>query len=139
MTRDPWHPLPIPERFLHLEKVISSTRFLNKEGLGNEVPFFICPYKPQENVAMQKMVKQLAQRLTNNGVPILEINIYDLSIELLQRKRHLGPPTASGTIHQQGPAQGTAARPTGSGSPSRPRHSQTRCAKVISPYSSSPV
>ena len=85
MTRD-LSSLPIPERFLHLEKVISSTRFLNKEGLGNEVPFFICPYKPQEGVAMEKMVKQLGQRLTNKGVPILEINLYDLSIELLQER-----------------------------------------------------
>ena len=78
--------LPIPERFQHLKNVISSTRFLNKEGLGNEVPFFICPYKPQEAVAMEKMVKQLAQRLTNKGVPILEVNLYDLSIELLRER-----------------------------------------------------
>jgi len=30
------------ERAEHLFKVISSRRFLNKQGLGNEVPFFIC-------------------------------------------------------------------------------------------------
>ena len=85
MIRDP-ASLPIPERFLHLEKIISSSRFLNKEGLGNEVPFFICPFKPEEVVAMGKMVGQLGQRLTNNGVHILEINIYDLCIELQQER-----------------------------------------------------
>ena len=28
----------------HLEGVISSRRFIEKQGLNNEVPFFICPY-----------------------------------------------------------------------------------------------
>jgi len=27
----------------HLFRVVTSTRFLTKQGLGNEVPFFICP------------------------------------------------------------------------------------------------
>jgi hypothetical protein len=85
MTRD-IASLPIAERYLFLEKVISSPRFLNMEGLGNEVPFFICPYGPEEGVDMEKMVKQLAMRLTTNGVPILEVNLYDLSIELLRAR-----------------------------------------------------
>jgi hypothetical protein len=31
-------------RFEHLLGVISSKRFLDKQGLGKEVPFFICDY-----------------------------------------------------------------------------------------------
>ena len=85
MNRD-LSSLPIAERYQHLYTVISSPRFLNKEGLGNEVPFFICPYRPEEGVSMENMVKQLGQRLTNNGVPILEINLYDLAIEILRER-----------------------------------------------------
>ncbi len=75
---------PIAARYDHLYKVIASERFLNKEGLGNEVPFFICPFAPQEANEMQQTVTQLAKRLRQNGVGVLQINLYDLSIELLQ-------------------------------------------------------
>lgn len=77
---------PIAARFDHLFKVIASDRFLNKEGLGNEVPFFICPFAAKEAVEMQRMMTKLAKRLRQNGVGVLEINLYDLSIELLQAR-----------------------------------------------------
>jgi len=35
--------LSVQDRFQHLLDVISSRRFLDMQGLGNEVPFFICP------------------------------------------------------------------------------------------------
>ena len=74
---------PIAERFDHLLKVVSSQRFLRMEGIGNEVPFFICDYNPSESVEMTKMQRQLANRLNQQGVRILEINLYDLSIAIL--------------------------------------------------------
>jgi hypothetical protein len=78
--------LTIPERFEHLFNLISSERFLLKQGLGNEVPFFICPFPPEEAVDMERMVQQLARKLEQNGVGVLEINLYDLSIELLRER-----------------------------------------------------
>ena len=78
--------LTIPERFEHLFNLISSERFLLKQGLGNEVPFFICPFPPEEAVEMERMVQQLARKLEQNGVGVLEINLYDLSIELLRER-----------------------------------------------------
>ena len=74
------------EKFLHLLSVISGQRFLNKQGLGNEVPFFICPFKPEEAVEMERLVKQLVNRLAQIGVRILEINLYDLSVEILMNE-----------------------------------------------------
>jgi len=74
------------ERFQHLWAVISSERFLKMQGLGNEVPFFICPYPPREAVAMQQTQKQLANRLAQHGVDVLVIDLYDLAIELLQKR-----------------------------------------------------
>ena len=72
------------ERFQHLFAVISSRRFLQKQGLGNEVPFFICPYKPEEAVDMARLIKQIVNKLSQSGIRVLEINLYDLSIELLK-------------------------------------------------------
>ncbi len=74
----------ISERYEHLLKVMSSERFRNKEGLGNEVPFFICPFKPKETIEIEKLQQQLANKLTQSGVPVLVINLYDLAIEILK-------------------------------------------------------
>ena len=74
------------ERFLHLTTVISGQRFLLKQGLGNEVPFFICPFKPEESVDMERLQCQLVNRLQQTGIRVLEINLYDLSIEILKNR-----------------------------------------------------
>lgn len=78
--------LPIKERFEHLLKVLSSERFLKKQGLGNEVPFFICPFSPNEANEMARVQRQLVNRLEQAGIGVLEINLYDLCVELLRAR-----------------------------------------------------
>ncbi|MFT6631881.1 MAG: hypothetical protein ACJAS4_001842 [Bacteriovoracaceae bacterium] len=75
----------IDKRFDHLLKLISSERFLNKEGLGNEVPFFICPFDPKETNEMIKVQEQLINQLKKQGRTVLNINLYDLAIEILEK------------------------------------------------------
>ncbi len=74
------------ERFQHLLGVISGERFLKMQSLGKEVPFFICPYMPQESVEMARMQRRLVNRLEQIGVRVLEINLYNLSIEILKKR-----------------------------------------------------
>jgi len=74
------------ERFQHLYDVISGERFLKKKGLGNEIPFFICPFKPEDAVEMARCRRRLVNRLGQAGVQVLEIDLYDLSIELLKQR-----------------------------------------------------
>lgn len=78
--------MPMQDRLQHLFTVISSQRFLKKQGLGNEVPFFICPFKPEESVEMERLQRQLVNRLEQAGIRILEINLYDLSVEILKER-----------------------------------------------------
>jgi len=77
---------PINARSEHLFKLIRSERFLKKQGLGNEVPFFICPYRPEDAFNMKKMVMGLIKRLNQDGICVLHIDLYDLAIELLQKR-----------------------------------------------------
>ncbi len=85
---------PIAERFDHLLAVISGERFLQMKGLNNDLPFYICDYQPSEAVQMQRLQRQLANKLAGlsipclggRGVTVLEINLYDLSIELLKAR-----------------------------------------------------
>jgi hypothetical protein len=77
---------PIHDRYLHLLAVISGPRFLKMQGLGNEVPFFICPYDPKEANEVATLGKQLINQLKNQGIHVLKINLYDLAIELLRER-----------------------------------------------------
>ena len=63
------------ERLDHLVKVITSERFLKMQGLGNEVPFFICPYKVQKSVEVEKTILQLINQLGTHGVQAVTINL----------------------------------------------------------------
>ena len=77
---------PIADRFQHLLSVISSKQFLEKQGLGNEIPFFICPYDPKDAVEMERVQKQLVNKLAECGITVLVVNLYDLSVELLKKE-----------------------------------------------------
>lgn len=72
------------ERFDHLVRVISSERFLTKQGLGNEVPFFICAYPAEDGMAMQAGRKNLVKQIGKTGVRVLDLNLFDLSVDILR-------------------------------------------------------
>lgn len=76
----------LPQGRDHLLAVISGKRFLNKLGLGNEVPFFICSFDADILVEVERLQHQLVNRLEQAGTRILEINLYDLSIEILKKR-----------------------------------------------------
>lgn len=74
------------ERFEHLNTVISSKRFLDKQGLGKEVPFFICAFAPETAFEMADDVARLKERLLATGVRVLELNLYDIAIDILRKR-----------------------------------------------------
>jgi len=80
-------PKTLPEQEEHLVAVLRGDRFLKMEGLGNEVPFFIYPYPPEAALAVAGAKKRVKNRLAAVGVKVFEINLYDLSIELLKGRK----------------------------------------------------
>jgi hypothetical protein len=66
--------------------VLSSKRFLQMEGLSNEVPFFIYPYDPEDALPIAGSKKRIKNRLANKGIEVREINLYDLSVEILKAR-----------------------------------------------------
>jgi hypothetical protein len=79
-------PQTLPEQEEHLFRVLSSRRFLQMEGLSNEVPFFIYPYPPEDSVAVAEAKGRVKNRLARAGVSVFEINLYDLTVELLEAR-----------------------------------------------------
>lgn len=75
------------EIYQHLLTVISSERFLKMQGLGNEIPFFICPFDPTKTEKMNKeVIAPLINQLKHNGIRALRIDLYDLSIDILKER-----------------------------------------------------
>lgn len=74
------------ERAEHLHRVITSERFLTKQGLGNEVPFFICPFPASEGLTMLEDRRDLASRVGHSGVHVLDLSLYDIALEILEER-----------------------------------------------------
>jgi hypothetical protein len=72
------------ERSEHLFRVVTSERFLTKQGLGNEVPFFICPFPALEGLSMAEDRKALVTRIEHAGVKVLDLNLYDIALDILR-------------------------------------------------------
>lgn len=79
-------PSTLVEQEEHLFNVLSGRRFLAMEGLGNEVPFFIYPYAPEIALDVAQVKKRVKNRLGNAGVTVREINLYNLTIEILKER-----------------------------------------------------
>lgn len=85
---------PLAKRFDHLREVIASPRFLLMRGLNNDLPFYICEFKAPEAFEIQRMRRQLVNTLAGlqveclqgRGIKVLEINLYDLSIDMLKQR-----------------------------------------------------
>ena len=69
----------------HLRTIITGSRVLGGQTPGNDVPFFLCPYVPEEEEVMQRLILELAQEIEADGVRVLKIDLYRVAIELLQR------------------------------------------------------
>ncbi len=66
--------------------MISSERFLTKQGLGNEVPFFIYPFPAEEGLTMVEDRENLVTRIQHSGTRVLDLNLYDLALDVLSER-----------------------------------------------------
>lgn len=74
----------------HLIAVMSTDWFLKMQGLNNDIPFFICPYQVQYAVEIEagktSVVSQITRSLSQQDIEVLSINMFDLSVELIQER-----------------------------------------------------
>lgn len=60
--------------------------FLSMSALGGEIPFYIVPYNPEQENDIVIKTKQLKQRLSLDGISTYEINLFDLSLSMLEER-----------------------------------------------------
>ncbi len=76
----------IVKKFEHLYQVISNPEFLRMESLGGEIPFFISAFDPKQQVDVERAIRSLKKKLEVNGIPVLDLNLYDIALELLNNE-----------------------------------------------------
>ena len=76
----------IPVKFKHLMQVLSMDKFLKMEALGGEIPFFISAYNPEQEIEIKKAIKGLKNKLENNGLLILELDLYSITMSILDEQ-----------------------------------------------------
>lgn len=92
-------PVTPSEVYEHLLQVLTSERFLLMQGLNNELPFYICDFPAARANEMLRVADQLVTKLAttrvdclgDRGVRILQLNLYDLSVRLLQEREGSSP------------------------------------------------
>lgn len=77
------------KKYKHLFEQISKTSFLRMEGIGNEVPFYITTFKAAEQNEAHQSIAALIKKLEAAGISILEVNLFQLSLEIIQREDDL--------------------------------------------------
>jgi len=76
-------------KFEELYRKINRPSFLNMDALGGEIPFFITTYNPEQEVDVYKNIHSLKNRLENKGIPVVEVNLYDICIGILEERNLL--------------------------------------------------
>lgn len=76
----------INTQFIHLYNLISSKPFLKRESLGGEIPFFISAYNAKQELEIRESIKLLINKLETSGVSILELDLFELTCEILNKK-----------------------------------------------------
>ena len=80
----------ITKKFEHLYKVISHGEFLRMEALGGEIPFFISAFDAKQQPEVDKAVRGLKNKLETHGIPVLELNLYEIALEILNEELGTG-------------------------------------------------
>ncbi len=70
---------------------LSHPRFLGMRGLSNDLPLFIQAYDVQKEDVTSRRIEQLIDRLRLAGVELAHVDLFDLSLEVLQASDWLDP------------------------------------------------
>ncbi|MAO64837.1 MAG: hypothetical protein CL666_07530 [Balneola sp.] len=76
----------INHKFTELFDKVTTEDFLQMKNLSGEIPFHVFTYDPADEVSISGAVEGLVTKLKNKGLKVLELNLYDLQMELLDRE-----------------------------------------------------
>ncbi|WP_319561464.1 DUF1788 domain-containing protein [Marispirochaeta sp.] len=82
--------MSISQEFDRLFTILQHKKFLNMEGLGNEVPFFVHAYDIKHQNEVYPAIHRLRKRLSvEAGVRTELVGLYDMVLEIIQESHDL--------------------------------------------------
>lgn len=81
----------IDDRLAKIEEKITDKDFLKNKGLGNEVGYYIFDYSPQDELYVRNHIAYLKEKInkSNDGLKIVEFNLYNIVIDVLKERNYL--------------------------------------------------
>lgn len=76
----------IEERLERLSEKIKEKDFLEGKGLGNEVPFWIFDYPPENELLVRSTITNIIQSAKKQGINVCLIDLYKQSLEAISGK-----------------------------------------------------
>lgn len=65
---------------------IEDPRFLNSDGLGNEIGFWVFDYPAKHELLVRDHLGHIADKLTKRGYNYVNLNVFDVVINLLEKR-----------------------------------------------------
>lgn len=78
--------MKIESRIDLLKEKIISDDFLKGRGLGNEVPFWIFDYPPEDELFIRHSLSRIKEALSKNTIGFIDIDLYELCLEIINNK-----------------------------------------------------
>lgn len=74
----------LQKRLNQIEERVTSNQFLNSEGLGNEIAFYIFDYQAKYEVQVREHITLLCQELDKKQLSYSHLNLFEVIIKLLK-------------------------------------------------------
>lgn len=78
--------MTIESRIELLKKEIIGDDFIKGRGLGNEIPFWIFDYPPENELLIRNSITRIKEIMSNNSICFFEIDLYELCLEIIENK-----------------------------------------------------
>ena len=69
---------------------IDNPKFLNSDGLGNEIGFWIFDYPSKDEIQVRDHIAYLQEKLLQRGKTFLVLNLFQVIIDMLESRNLLG-------------------------------------------------
>ncbi len=76
----------VGKRLEQLDAILASDSFLSRQGLGNEIPFYIFAYDAACDPLVSSYLPKLKAALAQNGVKVVELHLYQLVLDILESR-----------------------------------------------------
>jgi hypothetical protein len=75
------------KRFDYLYDRMSNKGFLNSLEKGDELPFYICPYEPDEKFKIIEETRLLKKKLFQEQIKVVECDLFEMTVERCKERK----------------------------------------------------